>query len=154
MREAITAVETANELLRSASVEPSIGNLAAMEEFWQDRALARAQAFAQDLYQRYMHPLDVTFTYQSSPVALRGNTPETAFVISTEEWTYSGPRDVHTESFEFTYTLRPQAEGWVIFEYTYRNVPAALPLRGGNTLTTPLTSTLVTTTTVITPTGR
>ena len=151
--EAVTAVETANELLRSASIEPSIGNLAAMERFWQGRALAKAQAFAQDLYQRYMHPLEVTFIYLSPPVALGGNTPDTAFVISTEEWTYRGPRDTHTESFEFTYTLRRQAEGWVIFEYTYRNVPAALPLRGGNTVATPLTSTLVTTTTVITPAG-
>jgi hypothetical protein len=78
MREAITAVEAANELLRSASIEPSIGNLAAMEGFWQDRALAKAQAFAQDLYQRYRHPLEVTFTYLSLPVALGGITPDTA----------------------------------------------------------------------------
>jgi hypothetical protein len=125
-----------------------------METFWQDRALAKAQAFAQDLYRRYMHPLEVTFSYLNPPVALGGNASGTAFVMSTEEWTYAGPHTSHTESFEFTYTLRRQAESWVITDYTYRNVTEALPLKGEIVLTTPLTSTAVTTTTVIRPAGQ
>lgn len=151
---AIAAVEAANDLLRAAVIEPSIGNLAALETLWQGEALAKAQAFAQDLSQRYLRPLDVTFVYLASPLVLAGNSPDTANVISTEAWTYTGPRSVHGESLEFTYTLRREGEGWVITDYTYGYAPITLPSGAGDRLTPiPIPST-ITTTVAITPAGQ
>jgi hypothetical protein len=146
----IAAVEAANELLRVAVIQPSIGNLAELEALWRGGALAKAQAFAQDLYRRYLRPLEVTFVYLLPPVVHAGASSDTAIVISTEAWTYTGPHASRRESFEFTYTLSRQDEGWVITNYGYRNVPAGLSSGGegiSTTLTTPLT---ITTTTVIT----
>lgn len=149
--QAITAVETANELLRASVVQPSIGNLAALETLWQGEALAKAQAFAQDLSQRYLHPLEVTFVYLIPPVALEGTSSDTAIVISSETWTYTGPRASHSESFEFIYTLTRQDEGWVITDYVFRNTLGTPPPTGEGILpTTPVTTTAITTTTVIT----
>jgi hypothetical protein len=148
---AIAAVETANDLLRAAVMEPSIGNLAALETLWQGEALAKAQAFAQDLSQRYLPPLDVTFIYLTSPLALEGESPDTARVISTEAWSYTGPRSVHGESLKFTYTLRRDGEGWVITDYAYGYTPITSPSGEGDRLTPiPIPST-ITTTAVITP---
>lgn len=121
----IATVEEANQLLRAAVVEISIGNLAALETLWQGRALAKVQAFAQDLSQRYSHPLEVSFVYLSPPLALEGSSSDTARVVSVEEWTYTG-RGTYTERFEFTYTLKSQDEGWVITDYAYSNTPATL----------------------------
>ena len=125
--EAIAAIEAANELLRAAVVEPSIGNLAALETLWRGEALAKAQAFAQDLYQRYLRPMDVTFVYLAPPAIRAGNLPGTVFVSSTESWTYTGPRETHGESFKFTYTLARQDEGWVITDYAYGLGSITLP---------------------------
>lgn len=146
---AISTVESANELLRAAVIEPSIGNLAELENLWRGEALAKAQAFAQDLYQRYLRPLEVTFTYILPPVALEGTSSDSAIVISSESWTYTGPRASYRESFEFTYTLSRQDEGWVITEYGYRNVPSSLP--PGEGIPTPISTPVpITTTAVIT----
>jgi hypothetical protein len=149
--EAIAAVEAANDLLHTAVAEPSIGNLAALEALWREEALAKAQAFAQDLSQRYLHPLEVTFVYLAPPQVLAGNSPDTAYVISAETWTYTGPRSVHGESFEFTYTLRWEGEGWVITDYAYGYAAITLPTGEGDRLTPiPIPST-ITTTVAITP---
>jgi hypothetical protein len=148
--EAITAVEAANELLRAAVIQPSIGNLAGLEALWRGEALVKAQAFAQDLSRRYLRPLDVTFVYLLPPVVHVGTSPDTAIVISTEAWTYTGPHASRRESFEFTYTLSRQDEGWVIINYAYRNAPADLSPGGEGTSTTITTPLTITTTTVIT----
>jgi hypothetical protein len=129
---AIAAVEAANDLLRAAVIEPSIGNLAALEAIWRGEALAKAQAFAQDLSQQYLPPLDVSYVYLASPLVLKGDTPDTARAISREAWTYAGPRSVHGESFEFTYTLHREGDGWVITDYAYGYAPLPLPLGEGS----------------------
>ena len=152
--EAIAAVEAANELLRTAVGEPSIGNLAELETLWKGEALAKAQAFAQNLSQRYLRPLEVTFIYYRSPEAFEGNSPDTAFVISTEAWNYSGPRSSHRESFKFSYTLRRQNEGWVITDYAYGYAPGVLPTSEEATSITIPTPTTITGTTVITSPGQ
>jgi hypothetical protein len=144
--QAIAVVEKANDLLRAAVVEPSIGNLAALETAWRGDALKDAQAFAQDLSRRYLRPLEVTFVYLSPPSAREGILPDTAVVTSTETWTYSGPRSARSESFEFTYTLAPQDSSWIIIAYAYRNVPGAAAMPAP----TP-TPEAITSTTVITP---
>jgi hypothetical protein len=152
--EAIAAVEAANELLRAAVIQPSIGNLAGLETMWRGEALAKAQAFAQDLSRRYLRPLEVTFVYLLPPAVHAGTSSDTAIVISTETWTYTGPHASRRESFEFTYTLSRQDEGWVITHYGYLNAPAELSPGGegiSTTITTPLT---ITTTTVITSGGQ
>jgi hypothetical protein len=152
--EAIAAVEAANELLRAAVIQPSIGNLAGLETMWRGEALAKAQAFAQDLSRRYLRPLDVSFVYLLPPVVHTGTSSDTAIVISTEAWTYTGPHASRRESFEFTYTLSRQDEGWVITYYGYLNAPAELSPGGegiSTTISTPLT---ITTTTVITSGGQ
>ncbi len=151
MSEAIAAVEAANDLLHAAVSEPSIGNLAALETLWQEEALAKAQAFAQDLSQRYLDPLDVTFVYLASPQVVAGNSPDTAYVISTETWTYTGQRSVHGESFEFTYTLRREGEGWVITDYAYGYAPITPPQGEGDRLTPIPVPSTITTTVTITP---
>jgi hypothetical protein len=149
--EAIAAVEAANELLRQAAMEPSLGNLAALEAAWQDRALARAQAFAQDLSQQYRRALEISFVYLGTPTAQEGDTPGTAIVTSTEVWTYTTSLSSRSEAFDFIYTLERRDAAWVITNYTYRNAPNALPpapvetrgvLTGTNVLTatTPITS--------------
>jgi hypothetical protein len=144
--QAIAVVEKANDLLRAAVVEPSIGNLAALETAWRGDALKDAQAFAQDLSRRYLRPLEVTFVYLNPPSAREGILPDTAVVTSTETWTYSGPRSARSESFEFTYTMAPQDSSWIIIAYSYRNVP------GGAALPAPTpTPEAITSTTVITP---
>jgi hypothetical protein len=144
--QAIAVVEKANDLLRAAVVEPSIGNLAALETAWRGDALKDAQAFAQDLSRRYLRPLEVTFVYLSPPSAREGILPDTAVVTSTETWTYSGPRSARSESFEFTYTMAPQDSSWIIIAYSYRNVP------GGAVMPSPtLTPETITSTVVITP---
>jgi hypothetical protein len=118
----IASVEAANDLLRAAVVQPSIGNLAELEAYWQGEALAQAQAFAQDLYERYLRPLEVSFIYVVSPVALQGASSDEAVVTSIETWTYEGPRSSHSERFEFIYTLSRKDDGWVITDYSYRYV--------------------------------
>jgi hypothetical protein len=148
--EAIAAVEVANELLRTAVGEPSIGNLGELETMWRGEALARAQAFAQDLSQRYLDPLEVTFVYYHSPEAFEGNAPDTAFVISTEAWNYTGPRSTYRESFKFSYTLRRQNEAWVITDYAYGYAPGVPPTREEATPIAIPTPTNITGTTVIT----
>jgi hypothetical protein len=154
MNEAIAAVEAANDLLRTAVIEPSIGNLAALETLWRGEALAKAQAFAQDLYQRYLRPLDVTFVYLLPPLVRGGNTSDIAFVTSAEEWTYTGPRASHSERFQFIYTLRREDEGWVISDYAYGDAPSALPSFGGKTQTPIPTPMTITATSVITPANQ
>jgi hypothetical protein len=149
-REAIAAVEAANELLRDAVVQPSIGNLAELETVWRGDALAKAQAFAQDLYRRYLRPLDVTFVYLLPPLVHAGSSSDTAIVISTEAWTYTGPHASRRESFEFTYTLNRQDEGWVITHYAYRNTAAGLSTGSEGISTTIATPLTITATTVIT----
>ena len=145
--QAIAVVEKANDLLRAAVVEPSIGNLAALETAWRGDALKDAQAFAQDLSRRYTRPLEVTFVYLSSPSAREGILPATAVVTSTETWTYAGPRSARSESFEFTYTLSPQDDSsWIIIAYSYRNVPGGVAEPSPTPTPEPITST-----TVITP---
>jgi len=152
--EAIAAVQAANDLLHAAVAEPSIGNLAALEALWREEALAKAQAFAQDLSQQYLHPLDVTFVYLDSPQVVPGNSPDTAYVISTETWTYTGLRSVHGESFEFTYTLRREGESWVITNYAYGYVPITPPPREGDRPTPIPVPSTITTTVAITPTDQ
>jgi hypothetical protein len=144
--QAIAVVEKANDLLRAAVVEPSIGNLAALETAWRGDALKDAQAFAEDLSRRYLRPLEVTFVYLNPPSAREGILPDTAVVTSTETWTYAGPRSARSESFEFTYTMAPQDSSWIIIAYSYRNVP------GGAVMPSPtLTPETITSTAVITP---
>jgi ketosteroid isomerase-like protein len=152
--EAIEAIEAANEMLRAAVVESSIGNLAALETLWRDEALAKAQAFAQDFNQRYLRPLEVTFVYLAPPLAIKGDSPDTAYVISTEAWTYTGPKSAHDESLEFTYLLRREGEGWVIIDYTYGYAPISIPSDGeGRPTAAPIPGT-ITAPAVITPAGQ
>ena len=149
--EAIQAIEAANEILRAAVLETSIGNLAALETLWRDTALAKAQAFAQDFNQRYLRPLEVTFVYLAPPMAIKGDSPDTAYVISTEAWTYSGPKSTHNESLEFTYTLRRESEGWVIIDYAYGHAPDSLPSGVAGRPTQTATPGTITAPAVITP---
>jgi hypothetical protein len=135
-------------------VEPSIGNLAALESLWRGEALARAQAFAQDLYQRYLRPLEVTFVYLSPPVVLEGTSPDAASVISNEAWTYTGPRSVYGESFQFTYTLRREGESWVITDYAYGYAPITVLPEGEDQPVASPTSTVITETVVLTPAAQ
>ncbi len=144
--QAIAVVEKANDLLRAAVVEPSIGNMAALETAWRGDALKDAQAFAQDLSRRYARPLEVTFVYLTPPSAREGILPDTTMVTSTEVWTYTGSLSTRSESFEFTYTLSPQDSSWIIIAYSYRNVS------GAATMPSPTpTPEAITSTTVITP---
>jgi hypothetical protein len=145
--QAIAAVEKANDLLRAAVVEPSIGNMAALETTWRGDALKDAQAFAQDLSRRYLRPLEVTFVYLNPPSVREGILPDTAMVISTETWTYTGPLSTRSESFEFTYTMAPQDSSWIIIAYSYRNVPGGVVMPSP----TPTPGMVITSTTVITP---
>jgi hypothetical protein len=125
--EAIKAIEAANEMLRAAVVESSIGNLAALETLWREEALAKAQAFAQDFNQRYLRPLEVTVVYMAPLLAIKGDTSDTAYVISTEAWTYTGPKSAHNESLEFTYILRREGENWIIIDYAFGYSPISSP---------------------------
>ena len=144
--QAIAVVEKANDLLRAAVVEPSIGSMAALETTWRGDALRDAQAFAQDLSRRYVRPLEVTFVYLNPPSTREGILPDTAMVTSTETWTYTGSLSTRNESFEFTYTMEPQDSSWIIIAYSYRNVSgkAAMPAPTS-------TPEAITGTTVITP---
>jgi len=143
---AIAVVEKANDLLRAAVVEPSIGNMAALETAWRGDALKDAQAFAQDLSRRYVRPLEVTFVYLNPPSAREGILPDTAVVTSTEVWTYTGSLSTRSESFEFSYTLAPQDSSWMIIAYSYRNLPGGVAMPSPTPTPEPITST-----TVITP---
>jgi hypothetical protein len=137
----ISAVEAANELLRASIVDPSLGNLATLETFWRDEALTRAQAFAQDFHEKYLRPLEVTFTYLEPPQAFEAGVPDAGTVVSTEQWIYWGPKESKSEAFVFTYTLNRLEQGWVITRYTFRNAPnPPIPAPGGE-ITAPLTST-------------
>jgi hypothetical protein len=147
---AIAAVEKANQLLGQAAMEPSISNLAALEVAWQDRALAKAQAFAQHLYEQYPHPLQVSFVYLKPPTAQAGDVADRAIVTSSEAWTYTAPRTSHTEAFEFIYTLDRRDGDWVITSYTYRNAPNALPTAAVETPSLLTNTVTLTSTTVIT----
>jgi len=149
----IAAVEAANELLRAAAIQPSISNLAALETLWRGEALLSAQAFAQDLYQRYLRPLEVTFAYLIPPVALEGTSSDMAIVISTEAWTYTGPTASHDERFEFNYMLTRQGEGWVITDYTYGYVSTDLLGTGLDNLSVISPTLTITGTTAITSAG-
>ncbi len=146
----IAVVEKANDLLRAAVVEPSLGNMAALETAWRGDALKDAQAFAEDLSRRYARPLEVTYVYLAPPSAREGILPDTAVVTSVETWTYAGARSTRSESFEFTYTLSPQDDSsWIIIAYSYRNVPGGVAAPAPTP--TPETTEMITSTTVITP---
>jgi hypothetical protein len=135
-------------------VESSIGNLAALETLWRGKALAKAQAFAQDFNQRYLRPLEVTLVYLAPPRAIKGDLPDTAYVVSAEAWTYAGPKSTQDESFEFTYSLRREGEGWVITDYAYGYAAISSPWRGETGPTTTPAPEISTAPTLITPTGQ
>ncbi len=153
-REVIAGVDAANELLSVAVIEPSIGNLAALETAWQGKALAKVQAFALDLNQRFVSPLEVDFIYLRTPTVFAGASPDTAVVNSVEAWNYIGSRVTYNERFEFTYNLSRQAEGWVITDYVFGYAPGTLPPGGPFTITTGSTPSPLTTTSVITTGGQ
>jgi hypothetical protein len=125
-----------------------------LETLWRGKALIKAQAFAQDFNQRYLRPLEVTCVYLAPPRAVKGDLPDTAYVISAEAWTYSGPKSTQDESFEFTYSLRREGEGWVIIDYAYGYTGISSPSsEEAEPTTTPAPAT-VTEPTITTPTSR
>ena len=148
--ELVAAVEAANELLRTAVLDTSIANLALMETLWQGQALARAQAFVQDLDQRYQTLQGVNVSYRLPQVVLGGAEADTALVISTETWVYQGRLSSYEETFEFTYILARQDEGWVITDYRYANAPGVLLSGESSPRPAPPITQIVTTTTIIT----
>jgi hypothetical protein len=149
-KEVIAGVEAANELLSVAVIEPSIGNLAALGTAWQGKALAKVQAFALDLNQRFVGALEVEFIYLRTPTVFVGASPDTAVVNSVEAWNYIGSRTTYNERFEFTYNLSRRAEGWVITDYVFGYAPGTLPPGGPITVTTIAAPSTLTATSVIT----
>jgi hypothetical protein len=116
---AIAAIEQANELLRLAVAQPTADNLEALQAMWTEEALARAQEFAREPSLIVGKPTEVSYAHLMPPVVQRSVVPEHLTVSVIEVWTYSGPKDQYTESFEFFYTLSQQSGEWRIANYSY-----------------------------------
>ncbi len=126
--QAVAAVEHANEALRQAVADPTAGNLAALETLWTQDALAKAQAFAIGPSRLVGQPTEVSYAHLMAPEVTRSVTPGHLSVGVTEVWTYSGPRDTYTESFQFFYSLALIDGQWRIVNYSYIDVPQSQPI--------------------------
>lgn len=120
--EAMSSVETANEILRRAVADPSADNLFALEKVWKGNALIKAQEFAKGPTHMVGRPITVSYVYRVPPSVSQGppgSPPDTLLASSIEIWTYSGPDGNHSEEFRFVYTLEKQDQGWVIMDYAF-----------------------------------
>jgi hypothetical protein len=128
---AIAAVESANERLRLAIEQPTDYRLAALEQYWRDAALPKAQGFARAMYYRVGKPVRAAYVYLIPPTIVHEPALDRVLVDAIEVWTYEGGILVYTEHFMFYYTLMQQEGEWVIVDYTYRNAPTPAPPRYG-----------------------
>ena len=126
-REAIAAVESANEMLRLAIELPTADRLAALADHWQDRALPKAEAFARAMHYRVGKPVSASYVYLIPPTASRDPATQQVYVDAIEVWTYQGGILTYVEHFQFHYTLAMEEGRWVIVDYTYRNTPTPAP---------------------------
>lgn len=127
-RQAVVAtIAEANLLLQNAISLANEDNIEKLEVIWRERALTRVADFATELYGRYAKPFNVSFEFMIPPRINSQNSAGEVVAISREKWRYRGPSGVDEESFEFTYTLRAGAGGWVITKYSYRNLPLPTP---------------------------
>ncbi|MFQ5613925.1 MAG: hypothetical protein ACE5H9_17525 [Anaerolineae bacterium] len=124
---ALAAVDRANVLLAAAIASPSDGNLNNLASAWSGESLEQVQSFAQDVYDRYLQPLNVEFQYLDPPRIQEEADARTLVVVAREVWTYSGPNNSEREAFAFTYTLRRADAGWVVTDYRYLNITLPIP---------------------------
>ncbi len=126
-RQAIAAVERANEALRLALEMPSPERLKALATYWQDRAFPNVRAFVFAMIKLVGRPVRASYVYLIPPLATHDRLNGVAHVNAIEIWTYEGSAITYQEQFAFHYVLAQREADWVIVDYTYRNVPTATP---------------------------
>ena len=82
-----------------------------------------SQDFAAGPSQMVGQPTEVSYAHLMPPQVGDSIVPGHLTVTVTEVWTYSGPSDTFTESFEFFYTLAHQDGQWRIISYTFLGTP-------------------------------
>jgi hypothetical protein len=115
-------VTEANNRLREAIIRASDENLAALEELWQAPAFTAIQAFAVETSERYGQPGAVEFEYVSPPQINESDRPDRVVAVARERWRYGRFPNQKEEVFEFSYTLVPLGDSWIIESYTYSTV--------------------------------
>lgn len=68
-----------------------------------------------------------SYVYLIPPLATYDRMSGVVRVDAIEIWTYEGSRITYQEQFAFHYVLAQREAGWVIVDYTYRNVPTPAP---------------------------
>ncbi len=124
-RQAIAAVERANERLRLALELPSPERLGALNEHWKDRSFPHVRTFVFSIIQLVGRPVKASYVYLVPPLATYDRSNGMAYVDAIEIWTYEGSAVTYTERFAFHYVLARREADWVIVDYTYRNAPTA-----------------------------
>lgn len=125
-RQAIAAVERANEALRLALELPSPERLDALNEHWKDRSFPNVRAFVFSIIKLVGQPVRrVSYVYLIPPLATYDRSSGMAYVDAIEIWTYEGSAVTYIERFAFHYVLAQREAEWVIVDYTYRNAPTA-----------------------------
>ncbi|MGC8879954.1 MAG: hypothetical protein ACP5R2_12095, partial [Anaerolineae bacterium] len=125
-RQAIAAVERANEALRLALELPSPERLDVLGEHWKDRSFPNVRTFVFSIIKLVGRPVrQVSYVYLVPPLATYDRSNGMAYVDAIEIWTYAGSAVTYTERFAFHYVLARREADWVIVDYTYRNVPTA-----------------------------
>lgn len=125
-RQAIAAVERANEALRLALELPSPERLDALNEHWKDRSFPNVRTFVFSIIKLVGRPVRrVSYVYLVPPLATYDQSNGMAYVDAIEIWTYEGSAVTYMERFVFHYVLARREADWVIVDYTYRNAPTA-----------------------------
>ncbi len=114
-------LQEGNNLLRTATMMADEVNLQNLEQLWRGQALDNAANFATENYNLYSQPFEITFEYITPPQISDRSSPDQVIVNSQERWAYRG-NTTQEETLEFIYTLSREADGWVITNYTYRNL--------------------------------
>jgi hypothetical protein len=108
-------------------MDPSKEKLAALAQYWKEKAQTKAEAFAIGMYHKVGKPVEASYVYLIPP-KISGELPQNLlFVDAIEIWTYEGSIMTYREQFEFFYTLTRQDSGWVIIDYVFRFAPSTAP---------------------------
>lgn len=126
-RQAIAALERANEALRLAIELPSPERLETLAAYWQDRAFPNARTFVFAIIKLVGRPVRASYVYLIPPLATYDQRSGMVHVDAIEIWTYAGSRITYQEQFAFHYVLAWREADWVIVDYTYRNMPTPMP---------------------------
>lgn len=123
----LAALRGGNEALRRTIEAATDENLAALETFWGGRALQEVSTLAVDARERYGRLFTADLEYVRQPAIGNPISARHIFVTSRERWSYRGSTTAREELFEFLYTVSRRGDGWIITNFSFRQLTTPTP---------------------------